>query len=365
VEKMKNKDPTSIKKLMEAGQEIILLNADGEDPTYRALVQLPGWVDYPEEEFDFSLEYTPEAISKAMKTFIGHNIADTSGKPDPHDRTTDDEFAEIVNSGFCPAYGGYIDFKIFKSEYHPVIKNILDRIQNGRPVKKGFSTEPRIKKVLKKGEKKFQIQDMAYEGIVFTDMGKTRQDGTGICGIVLNAIPDEIKGENMAEMIEKSKYDELMNKNLELERDIAKLTIDHQKLQSDFKSGKTKYDELVTEKQQSDQKVTDMEDKLKTFLKNQKLAKEQKINELLENIPEDQQETMKGIYEEMDLNQLEAVGITVNNAIKEPEDPKKKKGVIVKNGKKTKAKDGQEPLSDDEEYIMGLVNRYRHPSMNK
>jgi len=295
------------------------------NPVIRALVQTPREIDYGDVGGG-RYEYTEEAIRNAIGGLVGYQVED-----EQHDGTSDKSFATVVNSGYCPDYGGYVDVEVFKPEYFDVVKNIAKNIENGILPKKRFSTEVKVKNALPKGDNRYKITDMFYDGLIWTK--KPRDQDTGICSVKLNKKSTEpFRSENMTD--EKLK---------QLEKDYTELKTKYGKLEEDYTNGGTAYKALSTKYKDGKQlyekakdEIEDLTGQLKPIWEAEETERVEMLNKIVENADEDSQKVLRKSLENQSKDEL----TVLYNGIKPAG-----KGAVRKPKKKTATDD--EPTVDE------------------
>lgn len=287
---------------MKEGQNLILING-GSKPRYRALVQTPGVLNYEDMGMgDF--EYTEEAIKGAMNSLVGTQIFDdTLPNHAKVQGQTPIPFADVVTGGYCPNYGGYIDFDVFRPEYVPTMENAFDKLNNGLKVKQGFSTEPIISKTEKVADDNYKIHEMTYDGIVWTN--RPRDPKAQLCDVILNNSKFDFKGDdNLTKIeIEQEDYDALKAKAAKADQ----LEEDYSKGEQLYNKGKELYNKAQT-------KITELTDTLNPFLEAQETQKTELINSILEVEPEMKKEDL----EKMDFNGVKKIQLINSIVAKQP-----------------------------------------------
>ncbi|MGB9979385.1 hypothetical protein [Methanobacterium sp.] len=294
---------------MKQGQPFILLNTNEENPVYRVLVQTPE--ELPAQDMGYnSVKYGEDGIKGAIDGLLGEYVYDKSQSNHGKFRdgtATEKKFAQIVNTGYCPQYGGFTDWEVFDKDYVPLIEQALNSRMKGLPVKEGPSTE--IKPIA--GEKddngKLTLTEWEYNGIVWDK--NPRDINTGVCSVVLNSLPNKIGGDKVTDgefvNINKTEYDELTQAKSELDELKAK----HEKLETDYTNGKKLYKEVKEDRD-------DMFKQMVPVWTKQGELKEQMVNSILERVPEAEQKDMKAKLEKKDFSELEDMMIL--NSIEMP-----------------------------------------------
>lgn len=266
---------------MKEGQELILINNSTDKAIYRSLVQTPTTLNYNDMGLgDF--EYKEDAIKTAIDGLIGMQVFDDAIPKHARQRgQTPIPFADIVNAGYCPEYGGYIDIEVFRPEYVATMDNTLKKLKDGKTVNEGFSTEVNIIDVVETGENQYAINNMEYDGIVWTN--RPRDKNAKLCDVLLNSKFNP-KGDDILTKIELSQedYDALKAKETELET----LKVDYSKGEKLYNKGKELYEKAQT-------KITELTDALNPFLEAQETQKTELINSILEVEPELKKEDLE------------------------------------------------------------------------
>jgi hypothetical protein len=133
-----------LKKEMQDKKPLILLNTTPEsNPTYRVLLQTPR--ELPAYDMGYnSIKYNPDTIKSKIKQLEGQFIYDETQTAHNKRKTPENRghrFAKVINTGYCPEYGGYGDITVFDSDYHDLLKEVYESTRDGLPVHEGISTE--------------------------------------------------------------------------------------------------------------------------------------------------------------------------------------------------------------------------------
>ena len=267
---------------MKDGHDLILING-GSKPQYRALVQTPSVLNYKDLGYDVDIEYTEEAIKKSINELVGFQIHDET--LNTHARIKGNSpiaFADIVNAGYCPNYGGYVDFEVFRPEYEVLMTNAFENAQKGIQTKQGFSTEVGSR-VIKKDDGTFKTKDIEYRGLVWTN--KPRDSSAQVCDILLNSEFD-FKGDDNLTKIE-IEEEELNGYKAKIQK-LTELEDKFDKLEAALTKGKDLYDKAQS-------KITELTDTLNPFLEAQETQKAELINSILEVEPERKKEDLEGM----------------------------------------------------------------------
>jgi len=304
---------TEIKDSMLKGNQLILINAEDDsdkNPVYRVLVQTPGELDYP--EYGITVNYPSKGIEEAMKSLDGLHVKE---EPNEHERAlgvTPPPFGEIMNTGYCPEYGGYVDIEVYNDGYKPVFERMKNNLENGRPVRNKFSTElapldPKNPEdyMIKTGENKYDLNKWKYTALEMTN--RARDKKTGLCSVLVNSkdfkgddkVTDEIKLEYNGRAF--ASYEDFANF----------LKGKYEELQDKYQKGKALYDNLKPEDFKEYQELKAEEKALREQLVPVwTAAGEQKlelVNSLIEKLPEDEQKAAKERFEKMDIADLKLV----------------------------------------------------------
>lgn len=300
---------------MKQGEPFILLNSETENPVYRVLVQTPD--ELPAEDIGIdSVKYDEEGIKQAIGGLLGEYVYDRS--QDNHSRLrnpkTPNKFAQVVNTGYCPNYGGYTDWEVFDSTYVPLIEQALNSRNKGLPVKEGPSTEVVPKSVEKYGNNSIKFKDFKYNGLIWDK--NPRDKSTGVCNVVLNSIPEELKGDgNLKEEIvniKKDEYDSLK----QIKADYEELEPKYKQLDEDYKKGETLYNKGKTKYTELKEEEGKLREQLIPIWTKEGEVKEQMVNSILERVPEAEREAKRKDFEAMTPAQLE--GVMVLNSMEVP-----------------------------------------------
>lgn len=332
------------------GNQLILINAEDDsdkNPVYRVLVQTPGELDYP--EYGITVNYPSKGIEEAMKSLDGLHVKE---EPNEHERAlgvTPPPFGEIMNTGYCPEYGGYVDIEVYNDGYKPVFERMKNNLENGRPVRNKFSTElapldPKNPEdyMIKTGENKYDLNKWKYTALEMTN--RARDKKTGLCSVLVNSkdfkgddkVTDEIK-------LTKTEYDEL----LQAKTDLATL-------QGKYNEGKELYENLKPEDFKEYQELlTEKNDLFTQLVPVWTAAGEQKlelVNSLIEKLPEDEQKAAKERFEKMDIADLKLVNSFGTGESTPPAPGVTGRAAGAKPHKSSKDKDEL----TEEEYMKGL-----------
>lgn len=281
---------------------IQLNNTKDTDPTYRLLVQtsneLPGY----DKGFN-KIRYNPETIKNKIKQLEGRFLYDETQSG--HNKRINPEsrghkFAKITSTGYCPDYGGYADVKVFDNDYHDLMKETYESIQNGLPLHEGPSTEIDVVSAVKDESNNLIVNDFDYTGIVWID---NPRDMVGVCKI-MNSIEDVLEDNNMTEdmiKLSKTEYDELLQfkqDNAKLESDLTALQTKYQNGEQEYLKGKELYDAIVEKAEALEEEITPYRAWLST-------QKEEIVNSILNSIPEAEREAKKEALNSMTIDQLQ------------------------------------------------------------
>lgn len=293
---------------MKQGKPFILLNNTDENPVYRVLVQAPNELEASDMGLN-KIKYAEDGIKEAIDGLLGEYVYDKSQSNHGKLRdgvSNEKKFAQIVNTGYCPEYGGYTDWEVFDKDYVPLIEQALNSRQKGLPVKEGPSTEIKPRAGEKYGDNSLLLTEFDYNGIVWDK--NPRDPMAGVCSVVLNSLPDKIGGDNVTDeivKINKDKYDRLVK----AENDFKELKPVHEQLKTDYadgekayNNGKKLYDDLKKEE-------ADLKKQLIPVWTQQGELKEQMLNSIMEKIPEAEREVKRPEFEKMDIKDLENVMI--------------------------------------------------------
>lgn len=301
---------------MKQGEPFILLNSETDNPVYRVLVQTPDELPAHDIGID-SVKYDEEGIKQAIGGLLGEYVYDRS--QDNHSRLrnpkTPNKFAQVVNTGYCPNYGGYTDWEVFDSTYVPLIEQALNSRNKGLPVKEGPSTEVVPKSVEKYGNNSIKFKDFKYNGLIWDK--NPRDKATGVCNVVLNSIPEELKGDgNLTDKeivsINKEEYDSLK----QIKADYEELGPKYKQLDEDYKKGETLYNEGKTKYEDLKVEEGKLREQLIPIWTKEGEVKEQMVNSILERVPEAEREAKRKDFEAMTPAQLE--GVMVLNSMEVP-----------------------------------------------
>ncbi len=331
------------------GNQLILINAEDDsdkNPVYRVLVQTPGELDYP--EYGITVNYPSKGIEEAMKSLDGLHVKE---EPNEHERAlgvTPPPFGEIMNTGYCPEYGGYVDIEVYNDGYKPVFERMKNNLENGRPVRNKFSTElapldPKNPEdyMIKTGENKYDLNKWKYTALEMTN--RARDKKTGLCSVLVNSkdfkgddkVTDEIK-------LTKTEYDEL----LQAKTDLATL-------QGKYNEGKELYENLKPEDFKEYQELlTEKNDLFTQLVPVWTAAGEQKlelVNSLIEKLPEDEQKAAKERFEKMDIADLKLVNSFGTGELTPPAP-----GVTSRTANASKQHKKDKDELSEEEYMKGL-----------
>lgn len=292
---------------MKTGNQLILLNTKTKKPTYRALVQTSDKLPAPDLGLGH-IQYPPDDIRKAMPSLLGEHIWDESmsshraneGGKDPV------RFGKVVNQGYCPEYGGYVDLEVFDPSYVPLMDSLVDSVQNGLPTRLGISTEiPEGYKLKRKGDT-IQLRDFEYKGLVLTDFPRDKK--AKLCSVVNNSLKDRLEDNKMTDEFKMSKeeYDNLKQvetDKLRLESELATLRAEKVQGKADWLQFQQQFNDLKTEKE-------DLFTQLVPVWTQQGEQKLEMVNSILETIPEAEKEAKKAELEKLGITEL---GIITNS----------------------------------------------------
>jgi len=294
---------------MKQGLPLILLNSNDDNPVYRVLVQTPEELPAQDMGFD-SIQYDENGIKEAINGLIGEYVYDDSQSNHSRIRnptTNKKKFAQVVNAGYCPQYGGYTDWEIFDKEYVPLMEQALNSRNKGLPIKEGPSTEIKPKSGEKIGDNSLLLTEFEYNGINWDK--NIRDKSAGVCSVVLNSLPKSIGGDNVTDeeivKINKTEYDELVSAKGELDE----LKPKYEQGEKAYNKGKKLYDDLKEEE-------ADLREQLLPVWTKQGELKEQMLNSILERVPEAEHDSMKEKLEKKDFSELEDMMIL--NSIEMP-----------------------------------------------
>jgi len=301
---------------MKQGEPFILLNSETKNPVYRVLVQTPDELPAQDIGID-SVKYDEEGIKQAIGGLLGEYVYDRS--QDNHSRLrnpkTPNKFAQVVNTGYCPNYGGYTDWEVFDSTYVPLIEQALNSRNKGLPVKEGPSTEVVPKSVEKYGDNNVNFKEFKYNGLIWDK--NPRDKSTGVCNVVLNSIPENIKeGDgNLKEEIvniKKDEYDALK----QAKADYEALKPAHEDLETKYKKGEELYNKGKAEFDKVKKEEGELREQLIPIWTKEGEVKEQMVNSIMEKVPEAEREAKRKDFEAMNVKQLE--GVMVLNSLELP-----------------------------------------------
>lgn len=320
-----------------------LIQLENKDkPVYRLLVQTP--TELPAHDMGLDkIRYEPEGIKKAINGLLGEYVYDKSQSHHTSKRNkpnNEHKFSQVINTGYCPDYGGYVDLEVFDNDYIPLMEQALDSRSKGLPVREGPSTEMIPRAGERYGDNNLLLTEWDYNGIVWDK--NPRDTGTGVCSTVLNSIPDDIMGDdNVTDKIEiqKTEYDEL----LRLKSDKETLEEDYEKGRGLYAKGKELYENLLAE-------AEDLKTQLIPVWTAQEEEKIQLVNSLIEIVPEAEQEDMKAFYEAKPYTELEIIGKQILNSI--PDTPVD--DGVIDNG--TPVDDGVVDVKKDYEAVCREMN---------
>lgn len=305
-------DTTQIVNSMKQGHPLILLNSELDNPVYRMLVQTPGELPAQDMGLD-KIKYDSEGIKTAISGLLGEYVYDKSQSNHTSKRNgtiTENKFSQVVNTGYCPDYGGFVDLEIFDKDYVPLMEQALNSRNKGLPVKEGPSTEMVPVAGEKYGDNNLLLTEWSYNGLVWDK--NPRDKSTGVCSTILNSLDDIIGDDKVTDKIEipKTEYEELIQTKTEKEN-----------LETELETGKglyTKGKELYTK---AKDEIQDLKTQLIPVWTAQEEQKVQLVNSLVERVPEAEQETMKTFYEAKDYPELEIIGKQILNSLPgEPND---------------------------------------------
>jgi rubredoxin len=283
-------------------EPLILINNTEKNPVYRMLVQTPEELEASDMGFD-KIKYSEEGIKNNINGLLGEYIYDKTQSNHGKVRdgvVTETKFAQIVNTDYCPNYGGYVDFEVFNHGYVPMVEQALNSRLKGLPVKEGPSTEMVPSAGEKYDDNSLLLTDWTYNGIVWDK--NPRDVNTGVCSVVLNSLPENIGGDNVTDKtkieLTKDEYDELTK----AKNDLGELQTKYDNLKpEDFKE----YQELETEK-------NDLYNQMIPVWTQQGELKEQMLNSILERVPEADKKSMKEKLEKKEFSELKDM-IIVNS----------------------------------------------------
>ena len=291
---------------MKQKEPFILLNSETKNPVYRLLVQTPD--ELPAHDMGLkgidTIQYSEEGMKEAISKLDGKFVYDDSQSNhsrirNPQGNKNRKQFAQIVNTGYCPNYGAYTDWEIFDQDYVPLIEQALNSRQKGLDMGEGPSTEIIPKSGTKNGNT-LLLTDFEYNGINWDK--NPRDKSTGVCSVVLNSLPEKIGGNNVTDeeivKINKTEYDELVNAKSELDE----LKPQHEQLKTDYADGEKEFKKVKDDRD-------DMFKQMVPVWTKQGELKTEMLNSIMEKIPESEREAKRPEFEKMDIKDLENVMI--------------------------------------------------------
>ena len=281
---------------------LILLNTESKTPTYRLLVQTPGELPAHDKGYN-TITYNQDTIKKKVKQLEGRFVYDETQSG--HNKRTNPEsrghkFAKITKTGYCPEYGGYADVKVFDKNYHDLMKETYNSIQNGLPIYEGPSTETSVNSAHTDESNNLFVDDWDYTGIVWDN---NPRDNVGVCKI-MNSIEDVLEDKTMTEdmiKLSKNEYDELLQfkqDKTKLETHLNDLQTKYTKGEKAYLKGKDLYDTLKAQTGELEEEIKPYRDWLST-------QKDTIVNSILNSIPEAEREAKKTELDGMTMGQLE------------------------------------------------------------
>lgn len=378
---MVKKQSNEVLNSMEDGNPLILLNS--EEPQgntkFRALVQTPKKLKYPEYG-GIEMDYSPESIKGAIGSLVGEQIADGS-----HFSDGTNEFATVYDAGYCPRYGGYVDFEVFKPEYVPLFNNIAKNIkEKGIYPKKGFSTEPDVLKATPTGRKSARIDEMKYKGLTWTNW--PRDKDTGICKLLLNELPENLRGGTMVEenkkdgnkgsepeTVPKTQYQAVLDKLTEIEGKHTTLTTDFDALKNKAEKLKGLKEKAESDLSEANDKITELKKTVKPYLDKEKDKRDKLVNSFIDDVEdEEEKKALKDKLDKTDISVLELLGDKVLNGTKPGEKPEEtgkgkgsnKKGIAGKGGVKGSNPSKDKNLSPTDKARNEAIDKYK-PTFEK
>lgn len=294
---------SDIKTQMTQKIPFILLNTkEDTDPTYRLLLQTSQ--PLPAHDMGYKqVNYNPKTIKTKIKQLEGHYLYDETQTAHNKRKTPENRghrFAKITNTGYCPEYGGYGDVTVFDSDYHELMKQTYQSIQDGLPVHEGPSTEMQVTNASVDGDNNLQVDDWDYTGIVWDNHPR---DNVGVCKI-MNSIGEVLEDKTMTDdmiKLSKTEYDELLQARQDkqkLESDLTNLQTMYDNGKTEYQKGKELYDTLVTKAEALEKEITPYRAWLET-------QKDTLVNSILNSIPEADRDTKKEELDKMTIGQLE------------------------------------------------------------
>ena len=321
---MKNQDP------------LILLNSESKNPVYRLQVQTNN--ELPAYDMGLNkIKFNETAIQKGVHKLVGSFMWDESQSA--HNKRINPEMrgrkvAKVVNEGYCPSYGGYVDVEVFDDSFAKTMEQALDNRQRGLPVKEGPSTELNALDGKKYGDNNLEVTNFEYNGLVWTD--NPRDTNLGVCSIINNSI-ENIKEDNLMVdelKINKEEYDALVLAKTEKEQEAERLKTELEEGKGLYTKGKEAFDKAMTE-------LKDLKSQLIPVWESQEQEKATVVNSLLERIPEAEKEAKRKEFEGKELGDLKFI---VNSL------PPIGKGRGVQNGGVGSGRSqGETPMFDDPE----------------
>jgi hypothetical protein len=290
-----------IKTQMTEQVPFILLNTESKTPSYRLLIQTPKPLPGHDKGYN-SVQYDESKIKEKVKQLKGKFVIDEtqSGhnkrKP-PENRGH--KFAKITKTGYCPDYGAYADVKVFDKNYHDLLKETYNSIQDGLPIHEGPSTETDVTRAHTDKSNNLFIDDWDYTGIVWDN---NPRDNVGVCKI-LNSIEEVLEDNNMTEdmiKLSKDEYDELLQfkqDKAKLESDLDALGAKYKDGEKQFLDGKKLYDEIK-------EKADTLEEEIKPYKDWLASQKTSLVDGILNSIPEAEREEKKTELDGMTIDQL-------------------------------------------------------------
>lgn len=281
----------------------ILLNTNQDaDPSYRLLVQTSKPLPAHDKGFK-SLTYNPETIKNKIKQLEGRFLYDetqTGHNKRVNPESQGHKFAKITNTGYCPTYGGYADVKVFDNDYHDLMKETYESIQNGLPIHEGPSTEISVISADVTKDNSLDVNDWDYTGIVWIE---NPRDEVGVCK-VLNSIEEVLEDNKMTDdmiKLSKTEYDELLQfkqDKQKLESDLTSLQTQYDNGKTEYQKGKELYDAIKEQAEALEEEITPYRAWLST-------QKDTLVNSILNSIPEAERDAKKEELDKMTIGQLE------------------------------------------------------------
>ena len=295
------KDDSTTNSMLQ-GDSLILLNSESKIPVYRLQVQTSNELPAHDMGYD-KIKFNETAIQKGVHKLVGSFMWDESQSA--HNKRVNPEMrgrkvAKVVNEGYCPNYGGYVDVEVFDDSFAKTMEQALDNRQRGLPVKEGPSTELNALDGKKYGDNNLEVTNFEYNGLVWTD--NPRDTNLGVCSIINNSI-ENIKEDNLMVdelKINKEEYDALVLAKTEKEQEAERLKTELEEGKGLYTKGKEAFDKAMTE-------LKDLKSQLIPVWESQEQEKATVVNSLLERIPEAEKEAKRKEFEGKELGDLKFI----------------------------------------------------------